>query len=688
MLDSKNYFLLFLLLFAGICGNTQTTGDTTFYTSNDTLISVVWSLGNGNAASMTLDLDNKRPLFKSIELTGKGYKKTIAEKLDPSFILTVGKRDLISQNGWNIFFDKVPNKPHQSYAVEFKKRTAYVTSSGSRITVHMNGLHAASFSGALEITCYIGSPLFNVAAVMSTSVDSAAILYDAGLQSKGALWNKVSWSDVENNMQHAIPNSVDSSKNIAVKYRSIIGENSNGSLAVFPAPHQYFYPLDEAFNLRFTWYGNNYRDMLPGFGLGIRQEPEGDHRFVPWFNAPPGTQQRLNFFCLLNPGKASDALAEVKKFTHNDSYVELPGFKTMSSHYHNEFIMKVVRAGKPVPEYPEFKDVFKKTGIDIVHLGEFHYTAHPKGPDSLRLAELHDLFKLCKRLSDKNFLLLPGEEPNEFLGGHWMGFFPKPVYWIMARKADQPFVTKDPKYGTVYRIGNKDEMLKLLEMEKGLAWTAHARTKGSTGFPDKYKEEAFFKSPQFMGAAWKAMPADLSLPSLGRRVLDLMDDMNNWGLKKSVIGEADVFTITHENEMYAHLNVNYLQLASMPDYNKGWQPVLTAMQKGKFFTTTGEVLLPSFSVNGKGAGETTTLNASGKATVAATINWTFPLNYAEIISGDGVKVYKEKIDLNDTREFGKKQFVFNTNLKNRKWVRLEVWDIAANGAFTQTVYLK
>ncbi|MCH5720746.1 hypothetical protein [Niabella hibiscisoli] len=34
-------------------------------------------------------------------------------------------------------------------------------------------------------------------------------------------------------------------------------------------------------------------------------------------------------------------------------------------------------------------------------------------------------------------------------------------------------------------------MLKLLEQEKGLAWVAHARTKGSTGYPDKYKDEAF-----------------------------------------------------------------------------------------------------------------------------------------------------------------------------------------------------
>ncbi len=40
----------------------------------------------------------------------------------------------------------------------------------------------------------------------------------------------------------------------------------------------------------------------------------------------------------------------------------------------------------------------------------------------------------------------------------------------------------------------------------------------------------------------KAMPeADLSQPRLGKRVFDLMDDMNNRGLKKHVLGEADLF---------------------------------------------------------------------------------------------------------------------------------------------------
>jgi len=164
--------------------------------------------------------------------------------------------------------------------------------------------------------------------------------------------------------------------------------------------------------------------------------------------------------------------------------------------------------------------------------------------------------------------------------------------------------------------------------------------------------------------------------------------MNNWGLKKHVIGEADVFTITQQNEMYAYLNVNYIQLKTLPKFDDGWQPVLEALQQGRFFTTTGEVLIPSFTVNGKTTNQTAQLNASGDAKIALHLNWTFPLQFVEIISGDGERVYRDSISLNHTTAFGDKDFIFNINLKNRKWVRVEVWDVAVNGAFTQTVWLE
>lgn len=651
------------------------------------LLSIRWPAGAQRVGEAVIDMDPEQPLLKSLSLIVQGKSKVISTDLDPSFLLSVGKRDLLSQNGWNIFFDKVPLKPYKTFPVQLKKSSAQLSSIGSRTVLTISTLQADKFSGDLEITFYNGSPLFNIAAVMSTKEDATAIVYDAGLVDKKGSWKNVSWVDTNDEFKTLVVNEADSAKNLAVKYRAIAARGLNGSVAIFPAPHQYFYPLDEAFNLKFTWYGNNFRNMVKGFGMGIRQDLKGDNRFVPWFNAPPETKQRLNFFCYLSDIDEQSAITEIKKFTHDDRYVKLPGFKTMSSHFHNEFVMKVMMANKELPEVPDFVKVFKNTGIDIVHLAEFHYTAHPQGPDELRLLELKMLFDMCKKYSDSQLLLLPGEEPNEFFGGHWLEFFPKNVYWIMSRKKGQPLFEEHPVYGKIYHIGDKDDMLKLLELENGLAWTAHARTKGSVNAPDVYKDEAFFKSDHFMGAAWKAMPADLSQPKLGKRVLDLLDDMNNWGEKKTIITEADLFTITPENEMYAHLNVNYLMMDKMPIYSEGWQPVLTAMQKGKFFSSTGEVLMPQLTVNDKISGETITLDKIGTATVKLKLNWTFPLNFVEVISGDGTKVYHDRIDLSDTRAFGDKLFQFKTKLAGRKWLRVEAWDIAANGAFSQTFYI-
>ncbi|WP_316832827.1 hypothetical protein [Pedobacter aquatilis] len=658
-------------------------------TQNKKVITISWPAGKQGTARMLLDMDQKNPLFKSIQLTkGKNFSE-IMSGLDPAFVLTVGKRTLSpSSGGWDVFFDRVPRKPYASYLVDIKKQKARVSTKGQRTTISINDATADRFKGTIEITFYNGSPLFNVAAVLATEVDSTAILYDAGLVNKKSLWKSMAWSDVSEKMHFSKPTTTDTSRNLEVKYRAIVGENTGGSLALFPAPHQYFYPLDEAFNLKFTWYGNSFHKLIPGFGMGIRQDPLGDKRYVPWFNAPPKTHQRLNFFCLINTEGATKALEEVKKLTHNDSYKPLKGYKTLATHFHNEFISDVALSGKPIPEKPEFVDVLKKHGINIVKLAEFHGPGHPKGPEQERLKELKSLFEQTKRLSDRNFLLLPGEEANNFYGGHWLAFFPKPVYWIMSRKADEKFLTEDPTLGKVYRVGDKEEMLKLLELENGLAWTAHARTKGSTGYPDIYKDEAFYKSPTFLGAAWKAIPADLSIATLSQRVLKLYDDMANWGLKKNVLAESDIFTVTHQNEMYAHLNVNYLALDTVPAYDKGWKPVLDVLKKGKFFVSTGEVLIPQFSINNKTAGESLKLDKTGNATLKFQLDWTFPMNYAEVVSGDGKNTFRERIDLNNTKAFNQQIITQKINLSGRKWVRLEAWDIAANGGFTQMIWIE
>ncbi|HEX2083861.1 MAG TPA: hypothetical protein VHF86_10315, partial [Xanthomonadaceae bacterium] len=328
--------------------------------------------------------------------------------------------------------------------------------------------------------------------------------------------------------------------------------------------------------------------------------------------------------------------------------------------------------------------------VEIVHLGELHLSAEDLDRAGDRLTLLKTIHEETARLSDDDFLLLPGEEPNVHLGGHWMSLFPKPVYWTLDRKPGQPFVENDPELGKVYHVGSAADVLRLMQAEQGLMWTAHPRIKSSTGYPDAYRDAAFFRSDRYLGGAWKAMPADYSQPRLGTRVLDLLDDMNNWATspseRKFTPGEVDVFQIDEQSELYAHMNINYLRLdGPLPRYEQGWQPVLTALREGAFFTTTGEVLIPEFAVDGVPSGGQ--VDAGAAATLRATLEWTFPPAFAEIVSGDGERVHRERIDLTDAPAFGTRTISRQIDLRGRKWVRLEVWDVAANGAFTQSVFV-
>ncbi len=56
------------------------------------------------------------------------------------------------------------------------------------------------------------------------------------------------------------------------------------------------------------------------------------------------------------------------------------------------------------------------------------------------------------------------------------------------------------------------------------------------------------------------MNTDLSSPRLGDRAFKTVDDLNNWGLHKRLIGEVDVFQLDSTHELYGHMNINYLRV--------------------------------------------------------------------------------------------------------------------------------
>src|SRR5271157_1225197 len=62
--------------------------------------------------------------------------------------------------------------------------------------------------------------------------------------------------------------------------------------------------------------------------------------------------------------------------------------------------------------------------------------------------------------------------------------------------------------------------------------------------------------------------------------------------------------------------------------------------------------------------------------------------YWTLISGDGVRVHRQRIDLSDTGRFGGRELRLEVDLTGKNWGRLEAWAIARNGAFTQPVWRK
>lgn len=654
-------------------------------------ITIVWPGGGGSQESMVFDLRDGSPLISQLGGSLAG--------LDPFVSITAGTRAAPAgrppgMSIWNTFFDNPHKRPFQTHLGALVKKRAAVASEGSRAAVSIGEVTAGPFRGEFCFTFFAGSPLVKMEAVLSTDADKTAFVFDLGLVGADAGWRRLAWTGVNGGPQSAAVDEMADSQPMAVRHRMIAVDGAAGSLAMFPPPHAFFYPLDWTNNTKNFWHGRGHHGE-PRFGIGVRHDPRGAGNFVPWFNAPPGTKQRLAVFLLPHRGDAEAALDEALRFTRGDRFPPLPGMTTFTTHYHMAVAMtakqQMDQGVKPLP-VPDFVKVFKDMGVQAVHLGEFHGDGHQDDPGPLRLPEMRMMFAECERLSDGELLLIPGEEINTHLGipfpgrhpGHWMLLFPRPVYWTKVRGEGQPLAEQHPEFGTVYHAGSRADMVEIIKRERALAWTAHPRIKASSWAPDTFRDEDFFKDDLWLGAAFKHMPADLSRERLGERCLDLLDGMCNWGERKYLPGEVDVFKIDRAHELYGHMNINYLRLPRMPRYADGWQPVLDVLRRGAFFTTTGEVLVKSFTAGGRQSGETA---AGGPIELRAEIEWTFPMKFAEIISGDGRQVYRERIDLADTGAFGSRVITVPLDLTGRTWVRLEAWDAAGNGAYTQPVWL-
>jgi hypothetical protein len=219
----------------------------------------------------------------------------------------------------------------------------------------------------------------------------------------------------------------------------------------------------------------------------------------------------------------------------------------------------------------------------------------------------------------------------------------------------------------------------MLRREEGLMWQAHPRTKGSAGYPDAVRDSAHFLSDRFLGGSYQSLPVDQSQKRLCEvRCLGLLDEMNNWGAgAKYMIAEGDTYMKYPDDETFPQLIVNYVKLDRVPKFTEDWGSISKAMRAGNYFVSSGEVLLRNWAIEGSGA----------RRALSAEVEFTFPLEFVEVVWGDGKTTGSEVVRATELGAMGSHRFQIPFDAAGKKWVRFAAWDSAGNGAFTQPAVL-
>jgi hypothetical protein len=706
--------------------------------ADDGAVTLTWQGEHQQELRASFALRDGQPVVQELAArkAGGGWA-VLGKDLTPEFQVTTGRRrmsktedDILKRLNaetpenqerykWNVFWDAplaVPGTdpshligPPRTEAeiarakVSYKSDSCAVKSDGDRVSVVFNGLTLGLFAGDLEFTAYKGSNLLRQEAVASTQANDVAFIYKAGL--KGfAIGNntKVVWRDTSQLWQeNDFGGEVNQEPvNVRARNRLEVLDTGAGSLAVLPPPHKFFFARENEVNLGYVYYR---KDTAESFSLGAMQ-PERCEGYDPWgvapevwqhrastarnqslncalYNAPPGSMQRMAVYYYLSPTGSRATQAAVLAYTHDDVYKPVPGFKTVTGHFHLE-LNEMVRDRGTSDFQPTWVPVFRGMGINIVYLGDFHDDSDGGDAGPKRLPEQKLYFEASAKLSDKNFLVMPEEEVNSFLDGHWYMMTPKPIYFTHPRALapGEKFEEDVPGYGTVYHLGSADDVLKFVNETKSILWVAHPRTKSSALFPDIYKDKDFFLSDRFIGGSWESLPVDLSQQRLCEvRCFGVNDDMSNWAPKpKFMLAEGDTYMKRPDDDTYPFLAINYLKLDKVPAYNESWEPIVEGIHEGNFFGTTGEILFHDWKIEGSGA----------KSVYTANIEYTFPLDFAEVVWSDGSKVDRKIVKLTDTTAFGTKTLGIPFDATGKKWVRLAVWDSAGDGAWLQPVAVK
>jgi hypothetical protein len=684
---------------------------------------------------------NMTPEFR----VASGYRRMDQEQL-PALKLSVGEvtQQVLDRYKWDSFWDAplripgdepahggstppkdgvprtnqpgLPRKPEEVKHVTatYKADACEVKTNGGRLEVSFPGVEMGVFAGRLQYTVYKGTNLIRQELIAKTEEPSVAYKYDAGVKGLAIQpASKVVWRDTANMWQAYEFGSVVNQAPAVLKAanRLVAVEGPGGAIAAFPPPHNFFWTREISTNLGYNWYR---KDSDTSFSFGIRQaESEDDPAYAgrgeedrrqnfALYSARPGTWQRMPVYLLVDGGPGQATIQAALAYTRNDHYQPVPGYKVMASHFHTSLVGRLLESGSLDNVLPDL-ELAKTAGINIFapidggngNLG----AAVPRDATGIaalmasltknRLPNLALYYQAARLHSGKDFLVMPNEEifaltgSKEELGGHNDLLISHPLYWTNGRAAGQPLVENDATYGKVYHIGSPADLMEMTHREDSIIYMPHPDTKGSAGYPAAIRDTAHFRDENYRGVGFRwGMGVDRSEQRLSDyRCMTLFDDMNNWVADlptppKYMHAITETYQQGPGDDFYANNPVSYIKVDGQPGIDN-WRPIVDAMRNGDYFVTSGEVLIPSYTVQGNG----------NQRTIVTDVEWTFPLEFAEVVWGDGQKTDRQIISVTDLPAFGKHHFQIPFNATGKKWVRFAVWDSAGNGAFVQPIKL-
>lgn len=719
------------------------TGDT------DTELRLRWAIHDGTPTIQDLGVRHKggqwltlatnvTPEFRVVT----GFRRLPLEQVEP--LLDAGVKitpEVVEENKWEAFWDaplRVPGAasgpnassvmswmPAPRFSVggqpgmprrsdEINRTTAIyqvhsceVNTNGARLEVSFPGVKLGVFSGALRYTVYKGANLIRQEVVAKTEEPSVAYKYDAGFKGLpiGSA-SQVVWRDITNNWQNYDFSAAANEHEFVLRTanRLIAAEVNGGSISAFPPPHTFFWAREFSVNLGYNWYR---KDSPSQFAFGVREaESEADpgtagrgiEDFRECFalkSARPGTWQRMPvyFYITTEPGQA--AIKSSLAYTREDHFKPLPGYLVMAAHFHPRIVQQLETYGTGLNTALPDIEALKAAGVNVWAPSDVRgYSGRSSGPSTSdaardRLANLALYYEIARLHSDKNFWLLPAEELTEGklmfqLGGHHDVLVSHPVFWNTERIPGQPLVEEDPKYGKVYHIGTPADLMEMVHREDLLIFEPHPRGKASSGYPDAIKDTAHFHDENYRGFGFRwGMGLDGSEQRLcDYRCLPVLDEMNNWIASlptppKYLEAISELHGQGPGDDVYANNPVTYVKIGERRPTIDNWRPIIDSLKRGDHFVTSGEVLIPSYAVQGSG----------NQRTIVANVEWTFPLEFVEVVWGDGQRIDRQMIPATELPPFGQHHYEIPFDATGKKWVRFAAWDSAGNGALVQPVKL-